>query len=474
MLRPMDSTHRRLPDGYEFTKVLGSGSFGEVILARHARLKRLAAIRLIPGEAVNGEDSISRFEHESKLLMRTESRAVLRVYDVIRSQGDVLLVMEYARGKTLADQLSTGPLPMGAVISVLADVAEALEVAAGRGVVHQDIKASNIFVNSNGRAKLGDFGLTRLAANPSGGPVALAPELESGTAEPDERSDAYSFAALAFQMLTGRRLTDEAEVVAPSLGRKDRLKPALVMPGFPKAAVAAVKSGMSKDPATRMLPAQLVRELADIPPEKWPAVAVSVPAEQMTNTGVTAAARAPKVKESKVKESKVKGTRAKSPASKAPRQKKLRSSGPGVRRARKTSKRRLVGVALLSVVVLAAGAFGARWLVDRQGPLTVKQLTVDIRPASAMVGCPGGTFTFTGSIVTRGGKGSLSYRWTRPNGTPEPIRTVTLGKGRHTTTTTLTFGASGAAVFRGEATLQVLTPDVSSASGRFTYSCTGG
>lgn len=478
MLRRMDSPHRPLPAGYEFSKVLGSGEFGEVVLARHAELKRLAAIKLIPAEALLGDDGVERFVQESKRLLRTESRAVLRVYDVCPSGDDLLVVMEYARGRTLADVLTAGPMPADKALVVLADVADALHTASAREVVHGGLKPSDVFVTPNGHAKVGGFGLNRLAEVAPVDPTRVAPEIAQGGAAGDH-SDAYAFAVLAREVLAGRRAQDTQ--LAPGLGRKDALKPSPIPPGFPAAAASALKAGMTRDPAKRISPTELVRRLATVDPEAWPpaAVAAAVPTAKTSAKSTTA----PKAKPAKPtkpakppKPPKSKGSRVKTsgpPDKKQKRQRPPRPPAPTGRRARKRSWRRIVAFGVVSLAVLAAGAFGMRWFMDQQGSLKVDKVGISVRPATATIGCPGGTFSFRGSIDTRGGKGSVTYQWTRPNGTSEPARTVAVGKGRHTTPTTLSFTASGAAVFKGVATLHVLKPVTKSAAQKFTYACSG-
>lgn len=455
MLECMDAENRSLPSGYEFSRVLGSGGFGEVILARHVRLNRLAAIKHIHAYYLNDEESLRRFEREAKLLALTDSRSVVRVYDLCRSGGNVHLVMEYAPGRPLSELLEAGPMPAAEAIVILADVAEALEAAASHGIVHRDVKPANVFVLPDGRAKLGDFGIARLANDPSifrtadgqmmGTPAYFPPELGQGLSEPDERSDAYSFAVMAFEMLTGRRPFEGKDALAliTAHWRRDAPDPASILPGFPSDASAVLLSGLNKDPAKRTPPSELVRKLAGVRADRWPAV------ETAKRVPATAGRSDPTIR----------GARPPEPA-----------RVPEMARGRRKPSRRLILLAALAGAVVVAVALVAR-SVGGAAPLVVEKVDLTVDPSSGESVCPRGAFTFEGSILTNGEKGVVTFAWIRPDGVPVPAHTVDVKEGQRRLPAQLSFRVTGPEPFEGEATLRVLKPGTISAQQQIRYAC---
>ena len=163
----MSQPTRPLPAGYELVHVLGSGGFGEVVLARQTSLNRLVAIKRIHAYALAEADALERFRREARVLAALDHRAIVRVYDFRRDSADATLIMEYVDGDTLSEHIERGSLPASAALTILRDVAEALHTAAAEGVVHRDVKPDNVFVLRSWRAKLGDFGLARIVSDPS-------------------------------------------------------------------------------------------------------------------------------------------------------------------------------------------------------------------------------------------------------------------------------------------------------------------
>jgi serine/threonine protein kinase len=150
-----------LPVGYEFVRLLGAGGTGWVALAHHAELDRVVAIKTIHAE-VRDDDSIGRLRREGKVIASMRHPNVVSVYELLVSSGGISLVMEYVSGGDLRQALDGGSLTGSHAVQVLCDVAAALEHAAGRGIVHRDVKPANVLLDADGRAKLADFGLARL------------------------------------------------------------------------------------------------------------------------------------------------------------------------------------------------------------------------------------------------------------------------------------------------------------------------
>jgi serine/threonine protein kinase/tetratricopeptide (TPR) repeat protein len=187
---------------YVLDSPLGEGGMGEVWKARDTRLGRIVAIKRLKGE--HGE----RFEHEARAVAALNHPNICQIHDI----GPDYLVLEYIDGKPLQ-----GPLPVADAARLAIQIASALEEAHGRGILHRDLKPANILVTPNGTAKLLDFGLAKSVAvegatrtiegTISGTPAYMAPEQIEG--QPcDARSDVFSFGAVLYEMLAGRRAFD--------------------------------------------------------------------------------------------------------------------------------------------------------------------------------------------------------------------------------------------------------------------------
>jgi eukaryotic-like serine/threonine-protein kinase len=432
-----------LPRGYEPVRVLGAGGYGEVVLARQVSLDRLVAVKRIHGYLLTGPDDQARFRREAQVLAALDAATVVRVHDFISDGPTAYLVMEHVPGRTLADILEDGGLPVPQALSVLRDVAEALRAADAKGVVHRDVKPGNVFVLPDGRAKLGDFGLARVVADPavfrttdgsvSGTPAYFAPE--SGLDDPDIRSDAYSFGAMAYEVLTGHlpfEMDDTAQLLAAHLHREP---PAAdqVVPGFPAAASRALASSLAKAPAARPLPWELVGRLDAVPTEQW-------------------SGRLPP-----------------SRPGRAPETVRTPVERPREVPALPIGRQRRRPPVLLSAA--AAVALGAAVLLlrptddgDQVGPLVVERVGVEVDPADGVGTCPRATFTFSAAIETDGGAGDLRVAWTRPDGRDSEPAVIDVSEGRSTSTAVLTFEVTGELPLDGVAVLRVLEPTETSAT----------
>lgn len=204
---------------YKLLRKIGEGGLGRVFLAQHARLRRLAAVKLIKHELLN-EETVLRFEREVQLTCELSHPNTLIVYDYGRSEsGTFYYAMEYLPGITLADLIQrAAPMPFGRAIYLLRQLLGSLAEAHGIGLVHRDVKPLNVMVNHMGGefdlVKVLDFGLAKevhgddleLTAEGmvSGTPLYIAPERFDPSGELDARSDLYAVGTIAYQMVTGR------------------------------------------------------------------------------------------------------------------------------------------------------------------------------------------------------------------------------------------------------------------------------
>ena len=216
---------------YEILAPLGAGGMGEVYKARDTRLDRLVALKLLPSDVATDPDRLARFEREARAASALNHPAIVTIYDIGSTEAQPWISMELVAGKTLRQLLEGGPLPLRRALTIAAQIAEGLAKAHEAGIVHRDLKPENVMVSDDGFAKILDFGLarlndreavpeaaTRLAGDTRPGTVLgtlayMSPEQASG-AVVDFRTDQFSFGAVLYEMLTGRRAFDGASSMA--------------------------------------------------------------------------------------------------------------------------------------------------------------------------------------------------------------------------------------------------------------------
>ncbi len=207
---------------YAIEAPLGAGGMGEVYRARDTRLDRAVAVKVLSPHVAADLQLRDRFEREARAIAALHHPHICTLYDV-GDEGDItFLVMEYLEGETLESRLGRGPLPANDATRLAIQIAAALDCAHDAGIVHRDLKPANIMLTLEG-AKLLDFGLakltdvdvdlTRTAEGVIVGTAAyMSPEQAEGKPL-DRRSDAFSFGAVLYEMLTGRRAFGGATIV---------------------------------------------------------------------------------------------------------------------------------------------------------------------------------------------------------------------------------------------------------------------
>src|SRR5258706_4880860 len=146
---------------YEVVGPLGAGGMGEVYRARDTRLDRDVAIKVLPARLARDSDALARFEREAKVLAALSHPNVLAIHDFGSEKGVVFAVMELLEGETLRARLSRSAPSWREAVEIALAVAEGLAAAHSRGVFHRDLKPENVFLVSDGRVKVLDFGLAR-------------------------------------------------------------------------------------------------------------------------------------------------------------------------------------------------------------------------------------------------------------------------------------------------------------------------
>ncbi len=146
---------------YEITDKLGQGGMGSVWLAQDAKLGRQVAIKTLPEEFARDEERLARFEREAKLLASLNHPNIATIHGLEEHEGTQFLVLELVEGDTLQDRLKRGAIPVEESLKLALQIAEALEAAHEKGVIHRDLKPGNIKVTRDGKVKVLDFGLAK-------------------------------------------------------------------------------------------------------------------------------------------------------------------------------------------------------------------------------------------------------------------------------------------------------------------------
>jgi eukaryotic-like serine/threonine-protein kinase len=268
---PLASEGRLLAGRYRVLGRLGSGGMAVVVLAEDERLGRKVAVKRLHAESP--EDAARRFEREAKLGASLNHPNIVAVYDIVSDEEGVLIVMEYVEGPTLRKKLDAGEMPPAQAIEILCGIAAALDHAHEHGVVHRDVKPANVLISErDGTVKLTDLGIATAAERTKitgsgivlGTAAYMAPERLDGQAG-GPGVDVYATAALAFEMLSGRKAVTGNTPIEVARRVMEAPPPDLTeaRPGAPARAAEVLKRGLAKDPDARPATAgELVRELS--------------------------------------------------------------------------------------------------------------------------------------------------------------------------------------------------------------------
>lgn len=265
---------------YEVVSLLGAGGMGEVYRARDPRLGREVAIKTIAPHLAGGSDVLDRFQREARAIAALSHPNILAVFDVGTHENVWFLVTELLEGETLREKLSRTVLPWTKAVDIAAAAAEGLADAHAHGIVHRDLKPGNLFLTSEGRVKILDFGLAQRIPSAAGVEDAEAPTLAPST-DPgtilgtilymspeqvedrplDARSDIFSLGSVLYEMLAGRppfQSTSPGGTMAAILRDPPSPIPAGRQP-MPAGLDRAVRRCLEKNPDERF---QSARDLA--------------------------------------------------------------------------------------------------------------------------------------------------------------------------------------------------------------------
>ena len=269
----------KLVNGYEILSQVGQGGMATVVLARQRSMNRNVALKFLPNAFMNDEAYLQRFEREVRIVAQLEHRNIVPVYDFGEFEDQPYIAMRYMPAGSVEELLAAGRIPLRRVLSIVEQVASALDYAHQNGILHRDLKPSNILLDDGGGVFITDFGIARILGEGGsnittqgvvGTPSYMSPEQARG--EPlDGRSDVYSLGVMLFELITGRRPFDSEtpysiavmHVTMPPPSPRD------VEPSVTSAVEAVILRALHKQPDKRYASAgdlaAALRLAADLP-----------------------------------------------------------------------------------------------------------------------------------------------------------------------------------------------------------------
>jgi serine/threonine protein kinase len=254
---------------YRVIAPLGAGGMAAVYQAYQPGVDRYVALKILPRHLAQDPQFVARFQHEARVIASLQHPHILPVFDFGEADGYTYLVMPFVAGGTLADTLRGQPLPIAQVRRIIAELGDALDYAHSRGIVHRDVKPSNVLLDGRGNCLLTDFGIAKIVAGTVqltlpggiiGTPAYMSPEQGQGAAV-DPRSDIYALGVLLYELTTGRvPFTAETPLAIVLKHLHDPLPPPRTLnPSLSEALERVILKALAKEPSDRF---QTAAELA--------------------------------------------------------------------------------------------------------------------------------------------------------------------------------------------------------------------
>lgn len=265
---------------YEILRTIGQGGMAEVYLAHDILLDRDVAIKMLRDQFAADKALLEQFRREAKSAARLEHPYIINIYDVVSECDKEYIVMEHVEGITLKEYLQSNKLSLNAVLEIGVRLADALQHAHSRNIVHCDIKPQNILVDKYLNPKITDFGIAKMVSNQTmvytptvmGSVHYLSPEQATG-GHVTASSDVYSLGVVLFEMLTGKVPFDGNTPVAIAMMHADKEAPPLsdYLDDVPEGLQEILDTALAKNPAKRYLNAgALRRALLDLKMQLFP------------------------------------------------------------------------------------------------------------------------------------------------------------------------------------------------------------
>ena len=245
---------------YRIVEPIGKGGMGVVYKAEDIKLKRTVAVKFLPPELTEDSEAGERFLREAQAAAALSHPHICTVHEVNEAKNEPFIVMEYVEGESLKEKIHKGPLDQAEELDIAIQVAEGLEEAHGRGIIHRDVKPGNIMITSKGQAKVMDFGLAKVLgeslitkeAKTMGTAAYMSPEQVQG--EPcDLRTDIWSLGVVLYEMLTGELpfKGDYEQSLMFAIVNREPEPLSKVGPGFSSDLENILGTALAKNPADR-------------------------------------------------------------------------------------------------------------------------------------------------------------------------------------------------------------------------------
>ena len=249
---------------YQIIREVGRGAMGVVYEARDPNIDRVVALKVLRQDRIASETFVKRFLKEAKVVGRLSHPRIVTVYDVGEDNGSIYIAMEFLEGSSLSDLIRDNHLDAAKVVELGVQIASTLEYAHQKGVIHRDVKPSNILINADGQIKITDFGIAHIedpaatlqtqAGEIMGTPAYMSPEQVQGHPV-DNRSDIFSLGIILYELSTGMRpfggegkglatIFNEIMLTTPH-------EPYMELPSIPKELSKTIMKALEKDPDKR-------------------------------------------------------------------------------------------------------------------------------------------------------------------------------------------------------------------------------